>query len=97
MLRGLFSAKIGVRTLLVCSMGESDTELLEVIGSIYASAEDSAGWPEVLQRLTLLLRATAGTLNLYKLKSRHGEVTAGFEIDPEFRHSYQDRFASKDV
>lgn len=78
-------------------MGESDTELLEVIGSIYATAEDPAGWPEVLRRLALLLRATAGTLSIYKLKSRHGEVAAGFEIDPEFGRSYRENFASKDV
>lgn len=78
-------------------MRDSERELLEIIGSIYATIEAPESWPEVLRQLANLLRATAGTLNLYHLRSRRGEVAASFQVNPEFGRSYSEHFASKDV
>lgn len=78
-------------------MQDSEEALLEITGSIYDTLERPESWPAVLDRLAGLLRATAGTLNLYNLRSRHGEIAASCGIDPEFPRAYGKHFAAKDL
>lgn len=78
-------------------MADLERELLEVVDRIYVTVADPGGWIEVLQRLSSLLGATVGTLDLYDVTLRSGDIAAAFNLDPDFCRIYREQAAGKNL
>jgi DNA-binding CsgD family transcriptional regulator/PAS domain-containing protein len=78
-------------------VGDSEKELYEILESIYAAVENPTGWSQVLGQLTELAQAKVGTLDLYDLSARRGNVEAAWNLDPDFGRIYAEQFAGKNV
>jgi DNA-binding CsgD family transcriptional regulator/PAS domain-containing protein len=78
-------------------VGDSERRFLDIVGSIYATVEEPASWPEVLRRIAELLRASVGTLDLYALAPRRGNIAAFWNLDPDFGRIYSEQFVGKNI
>jgi hypothetical protein len=76
-------------------VGDSEPKIFEILESLYAAAADGAGWSRVLGKLVALAEAEVGTLDLYDLSARRGNITAAWNLDPDFGRVYAEQFAGK--
>lgn len=72
-----------------------DEEILRLVELVYKAAEDTALWPKFLERVSALMDATVGTLEVYNESQRSGNIEVSVSVDPEFLHKYASHFASK--
>jgi DNA-binding CsgD family transcriptional regulator/PAS domain-containing protein len=74
-----------------------ERDLLDLVRQIYAAAENIEQWPSLLGRLSNLLNATAGSLDLYDTTKKEAQLAASVNIDPAFSLKYTTQFASKNL
>jgi len=70
-------------------------EILRLVEIVYKAAEDTTLWPKFLQRVSALMNATVGTLEVYNESQRSGNIEVSVNVDPEFLRDYASHFASK--
>lgn len=74
-----------------------DRDLLDLVRQIYAAAENIEQWSSLLGRLSNVLNATAGSLDIYDTTKREAQLAASVNIDPAFSLKYTTQFASKNL
>jgi len=71
--------------------------LLELIGLIYAAAEDPTRWDPFLRRLADVFRANLATIIFEDLRSHKARVATNVGIDPALARGYEEYYAGINV
>lgn len=71
-----------------------DEELLQLVKLVYEAAEDAALWQKFLERVSALMKAAIGTMEVYDGRQRTGQVEVSINLEPDCVGQYAAHYAS---